>query len=148
MVFMEKGIISSKPKKQRKAHYHRPLHVRQACLCGHLSKQLRKQLGRRSLAIRKGDTVKVLRGGKRGTEGKVIGVDYKKGTVLIDKLVRKKTDGTEIPLPVRASKLVLTDVDKSDARRFKGKKGRPAEGAGEEKKETGEKGKAAMKGKE
>ena len=134
MVFMEKGIISSKPKKQRKAHYCRPLHVRQACLCSHLSKQLRKQFGRRNLAVRKGDTVKVLRGSKRGAEGKVTGVDYKKGTVLIDKLVRKKTDGTEIPLPMRASKLVLTDVDKSDARRFKGKKGKPAEGVGEEKK--------------
>ncbi len=115
------SIKSSKPKKQRKQLYLRPLHKKQAGLKGHLSKRLREQLGRRSLSLRKGDVVRVMRGSKKGSEGKIIGVNYKKGTVSVDKLTRKKADGTEIPLRIKACNMLIVDVDRSDARRFKGK---------------------------
>ena len=87
-----------------------------------MNKRLRERLGRRSIQLRKGDSVKVLRGSKRGSEGKITEIDYKKGVVFIEKLVRKKADGTEIQVPVKTSNLLVLDVDESDARRFKGKK--------------------------
>ncbi len=136
-------IESSKPKKQRQYLYSKALHRKQKDLSGHLNKKLSGQLGKRSLRIRKGDTVKVLRGSKKGSEGKVTGVDYRRGVVFIEKLVRKKADGTEIALPVRASNLLIVDVDRSDARRFRRKKAGKMpepEKAGEK-----EKGKAAEK---
>ena len=56
-------IESSKPKKQRKFHYDKPLHMKQQGLASHLDKKLAKQLEKRSIPIRKGDTMKVMRGG-------------------------------------------------------------------------------------
>jgi large subunit ribosomal protein L24 len=115
------GIKSSKPKKQRKAHYEKALHKKQQGLAAHLDKKLRKDLGKRSVSLRKGDSVKVLRGAKKGKSGKITAINYKKGTVFVDKLVRKKANGEEIPLPVQASNLLVLDVDRSDAKRFRGK---------------------------
>ncbi|MDP2973944.1 MAG: 50S ribosomal protein L24 [Candidatus Diapherotrites archaeon] len=132
------AIESSKPKKQRKYLYSKPLHKRQKDLSGHLSKKLRQALGKRSLQLRKGDTVRVMKGAKRNSEGKIMSVDYKKSTVCIEKLTRKKTDGTEIPLPVKACNLLVTDVDRSDSRRFKKQpKGEKAAEKHEAKTETG-----------
>ena len=62
-----------------------------------------------------------MNGKNKGKSGKITEVDYKNGTVFIEKLVRKKANGEEIPLPMQASNLLVTDVDKSDAKRFKGK---------------------------
>jgi len=115
------NVESSKPKKQRKFHYNKPLHQKQACLAGHLDKKLRQSLGKRSVQLRKGDTVKVLRGGRKGSSGKITGVDYKKGVVFIEKLSRKKVSGAEVQLPVQASNLLVTDVERSDSKRFKAK---------------------------
>jgi len=112
------GVKSSKPKKQRKAWYERAMHKRQQGLAAHVDKKLRKDLARRSVSLRKGDSVKVMRGAKKGKAGKITAVDYKKGTVFVDKLTRKKANGEEIPLPVQASNLLVTDVDRSDAKRF------------------------------
>jgi len=115
-------VKSSKPKKQRKQHYSMPLHRKQNAVSAHLDKKLRKQFGCRSIAIRKNDTVKVMRGKKKGSTGKITGVNYEKGVVFIEKLVRKKANGEEIPLPVQASNLLITDIDRNDAKRLKGKK--------------------------
>lgn len=115
-------VRSSKPKKQRRFHYHKPLHRKQQSLAAHLDKRLSQQLRTRSIPLRKGDHVKVLRGTKKGTSGKITAVDYKKGVVFVDKLVRKKASGEEIPLPVHASNLLVTELDKSDAKRFGARK--------------------------
>ena len=42
--------------------------------------------------------------------------------MFLEKLTRKKSDGTERAIPFHASNLMIVDVDKSDARRLgKGK---------------------------
>lgn len=112
------SVDSSKPKKQRKFFHEMPLHKRQKSLAAHLSKGLRKVLGRRSLQLRKGDKVRVMRGEHNDFEGKVIRADYKKQRVFLEKLVRKKSDGTEKPVPLHASNLMITEIDRSDARRL------------------------------
>jgi len=112
-------IESSKPGKQRKFFFESALHLKRNSLAGHLSKELRKKTGRRNSTLRKGDTVKVLRGKHRGKEGKITKVNYKKGLVFIEKILRKKADGTEIPVGVHASKVVVLDLYMDDAKRFK-----------------------------
>lgn len=115
-------MTSKKPKKQRKKITEMPLHQRKRLASAHLSKELRSSLGRRSLGIRKGDTVKVMRGKYKGRTGKVIKVDLRKGRVHIEKIVRKKADGSEVPVPFNASNLIIIDVDRSDERRIKHRK--------------------------
>lgn len=93
---------------------------RNALAC-HLSKELKKKSGKRSASIRKGDTVKVMRGKYKKKEAKVTGVDYKKGKVFLEKITRKKSDGTEIQIGIQASNLMIVDLDLGDSKRF-GKK--------------------------
>ena len=114
-------VKSSKPKKQRKFHYDKPLHMKQQCLASHLDKKLAKQLEKRSIPIRKGDTMKVMRGGMKGKTGKITGVNYGKGIVFIENVMRKKANGEEVQVPLKASNLLVVDLDKSDSKRFKGK---------------------------
>ena len=114
-------IESSKPRKQRKFFFERALHLKRNALSGHLSRELRKSTGKRSISLRKGDVVKVMRGKHRGREGKIIMVDYKKGLVFVERITRKKSDGTEIPVGVSASKVLVASIDSSDEKRFKKK---------------------------
>ena len=114
------AVASSKPKRQRKWHYGKPLHASYKEFSAHLSRELRKELGRRSLEVRKGDTVRVLRGGDKvnGKQGKVTGVARAKRMVFIEGVVRKKVDGTEKPIPVRPSNLLVVAIDTKDERRI------------------------------
>ena len=50
-------VISSKTRKQRKAHYHAPLHVKRRSIASHLSTELREEYGKRSFQVVRGDTV-------------------------------------------------------------------------------------------
>lgn len=111
-------FFSKNPKKQRKFARSLAHHLRKnQCAC-HLSKEMRKETGKRSLSVRKGDKVKVMRGRHKGKDGKVSRVDYKTGRIFVEKIIRKKADGTEIQLPIRASNVLITELDRSDDRRF------------------------------
>jgi len=115
-------IISSKPKKKRKMYFQSKLHQIHKQLAAHLSEKLRKELKTRSLTVRKNDVVKVLRGEHKKKQGKVIKVDYKKRQVFIEGITRKKTDGTEIPIPFNASNLMIIELDTTDKKRLKNKR--------------------------
>ncbi len=110
--------VSHKPSKQRRYLYNAPLHHMGKIMSAHLSPELRERYGVRSMPIRKGDRVKVVRGDYKGTEGEVISVDREKYRIAIKGLIRKKTDGTEIPIPIHPSKVIITKLDlKDDARK-------------------------------
>jgi large subunit ribosomal protein L24 len=55
-------IESKQPRKQRKARYNAPAHLRGKFISAPLSPALRTQYKRRTLRVVKGDTVKLLRG--------------------------------------------------------------------------------------
>lgn len=133
------GIMDKKsrrPREQRKRILQGSLHSLQKLLHAHLSKELRKSMKRRAIGIRKGDSVKVMKGKNKGKTGKVAGIERRKGRVIIDTIKRKKADGTEIPLPIRASNLIITELDRSDERRFGIKtKGKKEAGKGEKEKD-------------
>jgi large subunit ribosomal protein L24 len=112
---------SYQPRKQRKQLYTEPLHLRRERVASHLSKDLKKQLGMRSVTLRTNDLVKVMRGKFKGKSGKITSVNYGRKRVLVEKVLRKKSDGTEIQVPLEPSNLLVVEIDKSDGRRFKGK---------------------------
>ncbi len=108
---------SSNPRKQRKALYNAPLHVRQKLVSAHLSKELRAQTGKRSLPVRKGDEIKIMRGSSTGKTGKVVEVDLKKTKVFIEGIVRKTAKGNEVKIGFEPSNLMITKAEFNDRMR-------------------------------
>ena len=111
--------MSKQPRKQRKALYNAPAHARGKHLSATLSKDLRADLGKRSLPLRSGDKVRVLRGDFKGHEGEVLSVDYGSYKVTIEDVTLSKPDGTAVFLPVDPSNLMIIDADTKDDRRIK-----------------------------
>jgi ribosomal protein uL24 len=60
----------------------------------HLSKELKTKYDVRTIPVRKGDSIKVMRGNLKGREGKVQTVYRKKWCLHIEKLTREKTNGS------------------------------------------------------
>lgn len=110
-------MVSKQPRKQRKARYNAPLHVRQKYMGARLSEELSKQYGTRSAAVVKGDTVKVMRGDYKGTEGKITEVSLKDSTIAVDGVISTKVDGTEVPRPIYPSNVMITKLELKDGRR-------------------------------
>lgn len=110
-------MVSKQPRKQRKMRYNAPLHKRQKLVSVHVSKELRAKLKRRSMPVRKGDRVKVMRGKHKGKTGKVTSVDLNALKVYMEGVVARKAKGTEVPAPLEPSNLLLVEADLSDKRR-------------------------------
>lgn len=85
----------------------------------HLSKELRLQYKRRSMGVRKGDEVKVVRGEHRGKAGAVTEIDRKSSRILIGGVTIKRTVGTEKQVPIRPSSVVITSLSLDDNARQK-----------------------------
>ncbi len=127
------------PGKQRKAVYEADVRMLGVRMNTHLSKELRTKYKRRSVPIRVGDTVKIMRGDYLGKTGNVNQVDRKRNKVFIQGIMRKKADGKEAFLAFRPSNLLLTSVDAKDKKRFK------ARSTKKESREKMEKGKSEVK---
>ena len=110
---------SKKPRKQRKFLYEAPLHLRKKMIASHLSKELREKYKRRSLPLRVGDEVEVMRGKFKGKSGKVVKIDTKKYRVYVEGVMIKKTSGEEKLFPLHPSKLKIINLDLSDEWRKK-----------------------------
>ncbi|MEM2096146.1 MAG: 50S ribosomal protein L24 [Candidatus Caldarchaeum sp.] len=107
-------MSSSKPRKQRLRRFNSPRHVLVKFMRAHLSPELRSKYGRRSLGVRIGDTVKVMKGVFKGVEGKVKRVDIKRQMVYMENVSRKKADGSSVDLPIRVSNIMLTQLNLDD----------------------------------
>jgi large subunit ribosomal protein L24 len=112
-----KWSASVQPRKQRKFRHNAPLHVRQKLVSAHLSQDLRKKFGKRSIPIRKNDDIVVKRGSFKGTRGSVSRVDLMKGKVYLEEIKVKKVDGSEVHRPLEPSNLVITKINLDDKRR-------------------------------
>jgi large subunit ribosomal protein L24 len=112
-------VESKKARKQRKAFYNAPSHIRRKSISSHLSDDLQKEYKVRSLQVRKGDTVKIMRGDEEfvGLEGKVAAVITKTGRLTVEGITIAKADGTQTARPVHASKVMITKLDLSDPKR-------------------------------
>ncbi|MCK4613241.1 MAG: 50S ribosomal protein L24 [Thermoplasmata archaeon] len=122
MVMEAKKRTSSKqPRKQRKARYNAPKNRRRKMMASPLSRELREkqEYYPRRMTVRKGDVVRVTRGGYKGHEGKIIGVNLKKMNVTIDGMTYQKADGKSVPKPIDPSNIEIIKLDLSDRRRKK-----------------------------
>lgn len=111
--------MSKKPNKSRKKFYELPKHKAVKAVSSHLNEKLKKELNKRAVSIRKGDTVKIVRGDHKGKEGKITLIDTVKKRVYVEKVVVKKSTGSEKQVPLQPSNLIVTDLERSDRKRFK-----------------------------
>lgn len=112
-----KWVSSKQPRKQRKYLHNAPMHVKQKLVSAHLTAVLRSRFERRSMAVRKGDEVVVMRGSSHGFKGKVERVDLKNSRIYIEGLNVKKVDGTEVLKPIVPSNVMITEAKMDDKRR-------------------------------
>jgi large subunit ribosomal protein L24 len=111
-------VSSRQPRKQRLRLYAAPLHARHKHLAAPLSFELRKKYGFRSLPVRKGDRVRILRGDFIGLEGDVMEVDTKHYRIIVEGASVAKADGTEVPRPISPSNVMILKL-KPDKERDK-----------------------------
>ena len=109
---------SKQSRKQRKYRHEAPLHVRHKFLSAPLSKELRKKYGMRSLTVRTGDEVNIMRGTFASSKAKVLKVNSNKGRITLDGITRKKADGTKLNVYFDPSKLQIIALKLDDSRRI------------------------------
>ncbi len=106
---------SSQPRKVRKRMIYRaPLHVKSKQLVAPLSEELREKHGIKRIRVRKGDRVLIVRGAYKGHEGRVVKVSVKKTRIYVEGVNLRKADGTEVPMPIHPSKVVITELNLND----------------------------------
>merc|ERR1712151_1145108 len=100
--------VSSQRRKSRKAYFTAASSLRRKLLSCHLSKDLRKTHDARSIPVRKGDSVKILRGTAKGREGKVMSVYRRRWCIYVDKMVKEKINGQQANVPIHPSNCEIT----------------------------------------
>ena len=109
----------TKPTKQRKMMYQAPLNERYKRFAAPLSSKLKESHNTSTIPVRKGDTVMIMRGDRKGSEGKITQIDRKHYRIFIEGATREKVDGTNIPVPIHPSKVMITRLNLDDKRRKK-----------------------------
>jgi len=109
--------MTRKPRKQRSQTRDAPLHKRHKQVHATLSAGLREEYDTRRTQVNAGDTVEVMRGDYASEEGEVVRVDLKDGVVHVEDVTVETADGEEVPRPLDASNLRITDLDLSDPKR-------------------------------
>ncbi|CAG5157060.1 uncharacterized protein ALTATR162_LOCUS4853 [Alternaria atra] len=104
------SMVASSRRKSRKAHFSAPSSVRRVIMSAPLSKELREKHGVRSIPIRKDDEITVVRGSNKGREGKVTSVYRLKYCIHVNGIVREKSNGQSVPIPIAPSKVVVTKL--------------------------------------
>jgi large subunit ribosomal protein L24 len=119
---MEKEFVNSwkrsvQPRKQVKFRANAPLHTKRKFLAARLSKELTEKHNIRTIPVRKGDRVKIMRGNYMRHLGKVERVDAKKERIYIEGTDRTKTDGSRSLYPIHPSNVVIHELALDDKRR-------------------------------
>jgi len=104
---------------ERKKFYTEKLHKRKSRMHVHLSKELRSKLKikKRAILLRKGDTVRIMRGPGKGKEAKVSDVNTVRRKVFVEGVVVTNTRAREVAVPVEPSNLLLISLEPSKERK-------------------------------
>ncbi len=109
---------SKNPSKQRKYRSNAPYHHRGRFLSVHLSGKVKDRVGTRSLPVRAGDKVRVMRGDHSGKTGEVDRVDPDEQKVYVNGIDRETVSGSEVEIALRPSNLEITRLNLDDDRRL------------------------------
>jgi len=93
------------------------LHTKHKMMSSNLSKELRKKYEKRNFPLRKGDSIKILRGEFKGKTGKIETVNLKRLRVIIEGIYRTKKDGTKVGVYFNPSNLQIKELNLEDGKR-------------------------------
>ena len=82
-----------------------------------LSDELQKRHSKRSVRVKKGDKVKIMKGQFKGKSGNVESVDSKTVKVYVAGIEFQKKDGTKIKYPISPSNIMITELSLTDKKR-------------------------------
>jgi len=116
--FSQSWVSSKQPRKQRKYIANAPLHKKHKFLSANLSKSLREKYGKRSLPLRKGDEVLVMRGSFKKKKAKVSSVDLKHTRISLENIQRTRKDGTKVNVYFHPSVLQIQSLNLDDKKRL------------------------------
>jgi len=106
--------MTRQPTKQRNRQERAPLHEKQKQVRAPLSPELREEYGQRSVRVNAGDTVEVQRGDFAGESGEVVEVNLRHAEIRVEDVTLETADGEEVPRPLEASNVQVTDLDLDD----------------------------------
>merc|ERR1712126_114638 len=99
---------TSSRRKNRKAYFNAPSHIRRVFMSAPLSKELKAKYNVRSMPIHKDDEVQIVRGHYKGQQvGKVVQVYRKKFVIHIERIQREKANGASVHVGIHPSKVVV-----------------------------------------
>lgn len=110
-------VKSVQPRKQRKYRHNAPLHVRHRFLSANLAPELRRRFEKRSMPVKKGDEVEVMRGSSKGLRGTINRINLRASKVYVEEIKAKKVDGSEVMRPLQPSNLRILKLALDDKRR-------------------------------
>jgi large subunit ribosomal protein L26e len=129
--------VTSSRRKNRKAHFQAHSSLRAKIMSAPLSKELREKYNVRSLPIRKGDDILVVRGSYKNREGQVNQVYRKKYVINVDRVTKDKVNGNSVPVGLKTSNVVITKLHMdNDRKKLLERKNRSKDGAEKSKKYT------------
>ncbi len=103
---------SSKAVKVKKNLWINPLHKRNGTMTkASLSDGLKEKYGRRSIRVRVGDSVKLVRGEYSGIEGKVQKVFASEGLVTVEGITREKIAGGTKQVRIHYKNVFVTNLN-------------------------------------
>src|SRR4030067_551144 len=102
------------PGKHGKMLFNAPAHLRHKIMSARLSPELIKPRGAKTLPVRKGDTIRIMRGDHEGFEGKIQRVDLSDYRIYVEGLTREKVDETAIFVSVHPSKVMIKTLGLDD----------------------------------
>lgn len=117
-IFSTRWKSSKQRRKQRKYRANALMHIKRKFLASNLTKFLREKYKIRSIPLRIGDVVKIMRGQFKGKEAKVERLNVREGKVYLDKIRITKRDGAEVAVPINASNLSVVSLNLEDKLRM------------------------------
>ena len=124
--FSTKWVSSTQRRKQRKYRVNAPKHLLNRFSGAKLHKTLREKYGTKTLPVIKGDKVKVVRGSFAGKEALVEEVRRKENKLILERIRITRRDGSETPVPVDPSNVMIVSLSLEDKKRIRGKEKREA----------------------
>ncbi len=110
---------SKQPRKQIKYSVNAPIHLKRKMLGVNLSKDLRKKYDKRTVPLKKGDTVKVMRGKYKGQKGKIVNINVGNMRIEIEGIQVKKQDGSKVNVGLKPSNLQIMELNTENKKRNK-----------------------------
>jgi len=106
---------NTKPRTVHRHQHEALVQARRKYLSASLSPNLQSQYpGVKTMIVIEDDSIQIVKGDRKMTEGKVLHVNTKTGKISIEGVNRTRLDGTTVQIPIRVENLMITKLNLKD----------------------------------